>query len=96
VHRSKSLRGLIINVGSVAGSLPTPLLAVYGGSKSYLADWSTALQREYARDGVDVDCSIAAFVVSKMSKRSRPSALIPLPQAFVKVTSLAIVAVLKV
>ena len=54
-------------------------------NNSYLSDWSAALQREYAPEGVDVDCSIAAFVVSNMSKRSRPTAMIPLPGAFVKV-----------
>eukprot|EP00019_Armaparvus_languidus_P003752 CAMPEP_0168590514 /NCGR_PEP_ID=MMETSP0420-20121227/6613_1 /TAXON_ID=498008 /ORGANISM="Pessonella sp." /LENGTH=282 /DNA_ID=CAMNT_0008626187 /DNA_START=132 /DNA_END=980 /DNA_ORIENTATION=- len=83
-NKANNLRGLVLNVGSVAGLLPTPLLAVYGASKSYLSDWSAALQREYAPEGVDVDCSIAAFVVSNMSKRSRPTAMIPLPGAFVK------------
>lgn len=77
-------RALILNIGSASGLLATPYLAAYAGSKSYLAAWSHALQHEYRRDGVDVDCPLPFFVVSNMSKRLRPSATIPSAEAYVK------------
>lgn len=77
-------RALILNIGSASGLLATPYLAAYAGSKSYLAAWSHALQHEYRRDGIDVDCPLPFFVVSNMSKRSRPSATIPSAEAYVK------------
>jgi 17beta-estradiol 17-dehydrogenase / very-long-chain 3-oxoacyl-CoA reductase len=83
-NQAANVRGLILNVGSASGLLPTPLLAVYAASKAYLSSWSTALQREYASAGVDSDCAVAFFVVSNMSKRKKPTALIPTPDAFVR------------
>jgi len=83
-NQQANMRGLILNVGSASGLLPTPLLAVYAASKAYLSSWSTGIQREYASAGVDSDCAVAFFVVSNMSKRKKPSALIPTPDTFVR------------
>jgi len=47
-------RGLIINVGSVAGRIATPFSAVYNASKWALEGYSLGLRREIARTGVDV------------------------------------------
>jgi hypothetical protein len=38
--------GHIINIGSISGSLPSQGVAVYGASKSFLDNFSTALYRE--------------------------------------------------
>ena len=82
-NKAANQRGLILNVGSASGLLPTPLLACYGASKAYLSAFSSALHREYASSGVDSDCAVAFFVVSNMSKRKKPTAMIPTPEAFV-------------
>jgi len=74
---------LIINISSISGILPTPLLSVYSASKSYLNTWSKALHSEYKPKGVHVACLTPSFVVSNMSKRSRSSLVIPSPNKYV-------------
>lgn len=77
-------RGLILNLSSFSGQWATPLLAVYAGSKSFLIAWSQALGEEMRRANVDVQILNTFFVVSNMSKVRRPSALVPMPKAFVR------------
>jgi len=48
--------GYIINVSSLASFLPGKRLAVYGGSKAFLNNYSLALQQELADSGVFVQC----------------------------------------
>jgi len=76
-------RGLIINIGSASGLGPTPLLSVYAGTKAYMHSWSETLSAEYAKYKIDIECEVPFFVVSNMSKRSRPSLTIPLPETYV-------------
>ncbi|KAK0547805.1 hypothetical protein OC846_003829 [Tilletia horrida] len=76
-------RGLIINMGSFAGQVPTPLLATYSGSKAFLIGWSQALAEEVRRNGIRVQLLNTYFVVSKMSKVRRSSSMIPLPKQYV-------------
>ncbi|TIA89568.1 hypothetical protein E3P99_02029 [Wallemia hederae] len=76
--------GLILNLGSFAGTVPTPLLATYTGSKSFLLSWSQALGEEVKSKGVTVELVNTYFVVSSMSKIRRPSKLIPLPATYVR------------
>merc|ERR1712146_454864 len=71
------IRALVLNIGSASGLIPTALLAPYAASKAYLSAWSAALQSEYRSLGVDFDCPLPFFVVSNMSKRSRPTATVP-------------------
>jgi len=68
---------LVINIASIAGMLPAPLLSVYSASKSYVATWSKCLHAEYKSRGCSVICLVPAFVVSNMSKRSRSSLTVP-------------------
>jgi uncharacterized protein len=49
-------RGGILNVGSVAGFLPGPGMAVYYASKAYVRSLSEALWEEARRAGVTVTC----------------------------------------
>jgi 17beta-estradiol 17-dehydrogenase / very-long-chain 3-oxoacyl-CoA reductase len=79
-------RGLILNMGSFGGLLPTPLLATYSGSKAFLQHWSTALGAELKPQGVTVQLAIGYLITSAMSKIRRPSMMIPTPKAFVKAT----------
>lgn len=47
-------RGRILNVASVAGFMPGPLLAVYHASKAFVLSWSEALATEVEDTGVTV------------------------------------------
>ena len=46
--------GHIINIGSISGSLPSQGIALYGATKSFLDNFSTALYRELAGTRVHV------------------------------------------
>lgn len=46
--------GHIINIGSISGSLPSQGVALYGATKSFLDNFSTALQRELTGTRVHV------------------------------------------
>ena len=58
-----SKKGLILNMGSFAGAAPTPMLAVYSGSKAFLRTWSDALSAELAPKGVVVEHANTYYVV---------------------------------
>ncbi|ODQ81987.1 hypothetical protein BABINDRAFT_160203 [Babjeviella inositovora NRRL Y-12698] len=79
----KSVRGLILSMGSFGGLLPTPYLATYSGSKAFLQQWSAALAGELKPQGVDVELVISYLVTSAMSKIRRTSVTIPNPKTFV-------------
>lgn len=81
---SPSSRALLIALSSAGGIMPTPLLATYSGTKAYVNAFSASLAAEYARARVDVETHVPLFVVSKMSKRSRPSLFIPSAAAYVR------------
>ncbi|KAF6760181.1 3-ketoacyl-CoA reductase [Ephemerocybe angulata] len=77
-------RGLILNVGSFAGAFGSPMLAVYSATKAFLSTFSDALGAEVKKDGIIVEHLNTYFVVSKLSKIRRPTALIPTPAPFVR------------
>lgn len=79
-------RGLILTMGSFGGLVPTPLLATYSGSKSFLQNWSSALAGELKPMNVDVEIVLSYLVTSAMSKIKRSSAMIPNPRSFVQST----------
>ena len=47
-------RGAILNVSSLASTLPIPDFAVYAATKAYVSNFSEALRIELAESGVDV------------------------------------------
>ncbi|CAG8495033.1 13227_t:CDS:2 [Cetraspora pellucida] len=77
-------RGLIINGGSFAGTVPSAYLSVYSGSKAFMNTWSQAIGAELKSKGIIVENVNTYFVVSSMSKIRKPSFLIPLPGPYVK------------
>ncbi|KAL9100021.1 MAG: hypothetical protein Q9163_004557 [Psora crenata] len=77
-------RGLILTMGSFAGTLPTPFLATYSGSKAFLQQWSTALGSELAPYGITVELVQAYLVTTAMSKIRKSSVFIPSPRQYVK------------
>jgi len=77
-------RGLILNIGSFAGAVPSPMLATYSGTKAFLATFTSALAEEVKSHNVIVEHVNTYFVVSKLSKIRNSSALIPKPAAYVR------------
>ncbi|POY73854.1 hypothetical protein BMF94_3024 [Rhodotorula taiwanensis] len=75
-------RGLILTVGSFASLIPSPLLAVYSGSKAFVSTWSQALGSELKGTGVEVELLNTYFVVSKLSKIRKSSWMIPTPKTY--------------
>ncbi|KAJ3112876.1 hypothetical protein HDU96_004059 [Phlyctochytrium bullatum] len=74
---------LILNIGSVAGTVPSGLLSVYSASKSFLRYWSIALGKELKSSGVHVEHVTTYFVTTAMSKIRRATFTTPTPRAFV-------------
>ena len=48
--------GKVLNVSSIAATMPGPLQACYYATKAYLTNWSNALWRELKGTGVTVTC----------------------------------------
>ncbi|CAF1242077.1 unnamed protein product [Rotaria magnacalcarata] len=80
----KNRRGLIVNVSSVSGLRPVPLLALYSGSKGFVDLFSRSLAAECATRGVLVQSLCPGFVVSKLSGIRKSSLFSPTPEQFVK------------
>lgn len=76
-------KGAIINLSSLTGVIPTPLLTVYSGSKAYVDYFSRCLQAEYKNSGVIIQSILPAFVTTKMSKMRRATWMIPNPETYV-------------
>jgi len=60
-------RGYVVNLASIAGTIPTPGLASYGASKAALISLSRSLAREEASAGVRVTALCPAFVDTPMA-----------------------------
>jgi short-subunit dehydrogenase len=63
-------RGGILNVGSIAGFLPGPGMAVYYASKAYVLSFSEALRQELAPHGVRVTVICPGPVPSEFQARA--------------------------
>ena len=64
----RASRGPVITLASIAGTLPTPGLAVYGATKSALISFTNSLNREEAGHGVRATAISPAFVATKMTE----------------------------
>jgi len=76
--------GVVINISSLSGLMPTPLLSVYSASKSYVDIFSRGLCEEYKKVGITVQSVAPGYVVSKLSKIRKPTLIAPTPEVFVK------------
>ena len=63
-------RGGILNVGSLAGFLPGPGMAVYYASKAYVLSFSEALRQELAPRGVRVTTLCPGSVLTNFQARA--------------------------
>ncbi|XP_065197236.1 very-long-chain 3-oxoacyl-CoA reductase-like [Sycon ciliatum] len=77
-------RGAIVNVGSASGLVPTPFLALYGGSKAFADFFTRAMEAEYAGKGVTFQSVMPFFVATKLAKIRRPRIDAPSPTTFVR------------
>ncbi|PWA03551.1 hypothetical protein BB558_000229 [Smittium angustum] len=76
--------GLIINMGSFVSLVPSPFLAMYSGSKSFVKSFSQAIGSELFPFGILVQHVNTYYVVSKMSKIRKPSFTTPLPDVYAR------------
>ncbi|XP_054285177.1 very-long-chain 3-oxoacyl-CoA reductase [Macrosteles quadrilineatus] len=82
-HMCEQKRGVVINIGSTAGDIPSPMLAVYGASKVFVSKFSRDLSSEYKRYGITVQCLTPGYVATKMSKIKKPTWMAPSPGKYV-------------
>ena len=60
--------GHIINIGSISGSIPSQGIALYGATKSFLDNFTTALHRELAGTRVHISVVRAGPVLTEFGK----------------------------
>jgi 3-oxoacyl-[acyl-carrier protein] reductase len=64
----RSSKGQIVTLASIAGTIPTPGLAVYGATKAALIAFTNSLNREEAQHGVRATAISPAFVATRMTE----------------------------
>lgn len=64
----RASRGQIITLASIAGTIPTPGLAVYGATKAALIAWTTSLNREEGEHGIRATAISPGFVATRMTE----------------------------
>ena len=60
-------RGLVVNVASIAGTIPAPILPVYAATKAALISLTRSLNAALDADGVKVHALCPAFVDTQMA-----------------------------
>ena len=63
----RATKGYVVNLASIAGTLPTPGLGAYGASKAALIALTRTLDREEADAGVRATAICPAFVDTRMA-----------------------------
>jgi short-subunit dehydrogenase len=64
----RASRGQILTLASIAGTIPTPGLSVYGATKAALIAWTSSLNREEGPNGVRATAISPAFVATRMTE----------------------------
>ena len=64
----RAARGHVITLASIAGTIPTPSLAVYGATKAALISFTNSLNREEAEYGVRATAISPGFVATRMTE----------------------------
>jgi NAD(P)-dependent dehydrogenase (short-subunit alcohol dehydrogenase family) len=60
--------GLVVNLASIAGTMPTPGLTIYGATKAAVIAFSKSLNYELEEDGVRVTAICPGFVDTPMAE----------------------------
>ncbi|OMH81413.1 Very-long-chain 3-oxoacyl-CoA reductase [Zancudomyces culisetae] len=76
--------GLIVNTGSFSALVPSPFLAFYSGSKSFVQAYSQAIGAELEPFNVSVIYLNTYFVCSKLSKVRKSNFFTPTPEQYAK------------
>ena len=79
-------RGVIVNIGSLAGTVATPMATIYGATKAFVDKFSQDLAAEVRDRGVVVTTVHPGYVVTAMSKLKRSSLTAPNPDVYVAAT----------
>lgn len=66
----KKQKGMIVNISSVGGQLPTPGMAVYGATKAFVTSFSKALDFECAPYGVRVLTTLPGMVKTPFAEKA--------------------------
>uniref|UniRef100_A0AC35UFA1 Estradiol 17-beta-dehydrogenase 12 n=1 Tax=Rhabditophanes sp. KR3021 TaxID=114890 RepID=A0AC35UFA1_9BILA len=77
-------KGIIINIGSSAGSQKFYQWGVYSASKRYISHLSSIMAKEYSKFGVTIQCITPMIVTTRMSRVTQTSFFAPDPTTFVK------------
>jgi NAD(P)-dependent dehydrogenase (short-subunit alcohol dehydrogenase family) len=93
----RAARGQIITLASIAGTIPTPGLAVYGATKAALIAWTSSLNREEAEHGIRATAISPAFVATRMTEwtglpddqQIQPQDIVALARAVLSLSPLA-------
>jgi NADP-dependent 3-hydroxy acid dehydrogenase YdfG len=64
----RAARGHVVTLASIAGTVPTPGLAVYGATKAALIAFTRSLNREEAEHGVRATAISPGFVATRMTE----------------------------
>ena len=64
----RETRGLIVNIASIAGTIPTPGLAMYGATKAAVIALTNSLAGELEADGIRVSAISPGFVDTPMTE----------------------------
>jgi NADP-dependent 3-hydroxy acid dehydrogenase YdfG len=64
----RAVRGHVVTLASIAGTVPTPGLAVYGATKAALIAFTRSLNREEAEHGVRATAISPGFVATRMTE----------------------------
>jgi 17beta-estradiol 17-dehydrogenase / very-long-chain 3-oxoacyl-CoA reductase len=75
-------KGAIVNVSSASADYTLPLLAMYGGAKSFVEKFSRAINAEYRGKGITCQSQMPFYVATKLAKL-RKSATVPTPEEYV-------------
>ncbi|XP_037378328.1 very-long-chain 3-oxoacyl-CoA reductase [Talpa occidentalis] len=81
VERSK---GAILNISSVSGMYPVPLLSIYSATKAFVDFFSQCLHYEYKNKGIFVQSVLPFYVATKLAKIRKPTLDKPSADTFVK------------
>lgn len=76
-HMASRSSGLIINIGSIVGNIPTPWAGVYAASKAAVHAWSNVLRMEVK--GLGIRCLLVApgAITSGFGKKQADSFHMP-------------------
>ena len=77
-------KGLIINISSFSATYPTPLLAVYGATKTYVDFFSRSMEMEYGHLNITIQSVLPGFVATNMSRIRKPTLMAPRPKDYVE------------